>query len=98
MIEIPLDNGSANAHQTFSVELGGKYLSFEMNYLSYNELPGWTVNISRDGTPLVTGAMLVPGADIVANYRANIGILLFVGDEPTLDNLGVDNHLIWVSE
>lgn len=98
MIEIQLSNGSANAHQTFSVELGGKYLSFELNYLSYLELPGWTVNILRDGTPIVTGAMLVPGIDIVANYRADIGMLLFVGDEPTLDNLGIDNHLLWVSE
>lgn len=98
MIEIPLSNGSANAHQTFSVELGGKYLSFELNYLSYLNAPGWTMNIKRDNTPLVTGAMLVPGVDVVANYRADIGLLLFVGDEPTLDNLGIDNHLLWVSE
>lgn len=98
MIEIPLSNGSANAHQTFSVELGGKYLSFELNYLSYLNTPGWTMDIKRDNTPIVTGAMLVPGVDVVANYRAGIGILLFVGDEPTLDNLGVDNHLLWVSE
>lgn len=98
MIEIPLSNGSANAHQTFNVELGGKYLSFELNYLSYLSVPGWTMNITRDGTPLVTGAMLVPGADVVANYRADIGLLVFVGDEPTLDNLGIDNHLLWVSE
>lgn len=98
MIEIPLSNGSANAHQTFSVELGGKYLTFELNYLSYLNTPGWTMDIKRDNTPLVTGAMLVPGVDVVANYRADIGLLLFVGDEPTLDNLGVDNHLLWVSE
>lgn len=98
MIEIPLLNGSANAHQGFSVELGQQYLTFSVNYLSYLDTPGWSVDVSRDGTPLISGAMLVPGADIAANYRAGIGLLIFVGDEPTLNNLGVDNHLLWVSE
>ena len=96
MIEIPLANGSANAHQRFGVQLGDNYLDFEINFISYTDTPAWTVNIYRDGTPLVTGAMLVPGADIIANYRAGIGRLVFVGDEVTLNNLGVDNHLTWV--
>lgn len=98
MTEIPLSSGSANAHQRFSVQVGDNYLDFEINYLSYIDKPAWTVNISRDGTHLVTGAMLVPGADITVNYRANIGRFVFVGDEVTLDNLGIDNHLVWVSE
>lgn len=98
MQEIPLSNGSANAHQEFSLQLGDNYLDFEVNYLSYTDTPAWTMNILRDGTPLVTGAMLVPGADVVTGYRANIGRFVFVGDEVTLDNLGVNNHLVWVSE
>lgn len=95
---IPLSNGSSNAHQEFSLQLGDDYLDFEVNYISYTDTPAWSMNILRDGTPLVLGAMLVPGADIIASYRANIGRFVFVGDEVTLDNLGVNNNLVWVEE
>jgi len=98
MQEIPLSNGSANAHQQFSLQLGDNYLSFEVNYISYTDTPAWTLNIKRDATPLVMGAMLVPGADIINSCRAGIGRFVFVGDEVTLDNLGVSNHLVWVDE
>lgn len=98
MTEIPLSSGSANAHQHFGIQLGENYLDFQINYLSYLDVPAWTVNILRDGTELVNGAMLVPGADIISGYRADIGRLVFVGTEVTLDNLGVDNHLVWVAE
>lgn len=98
MTEIPLSSGSANAHQRFGIQLGENYLDFEIDYLSYIDKPAWSMNILRDGTYLVTGAMLVPGADVINGYRAGIGRLVFVGDEVTLDNLGIDNHLVWVSE
>lgn len=98
MQEIPLSNGSANAHQQFNLQLGDNYLDFEIDYLSYLDVPAWSMNIYRDGTPLVLGAMLVPGANVVSGYRADIGLFVFTGDEVTLDNLGVNNHLVWVSE
>lgn len=98
MQEIPLSNGSENAHQQFSLQLGDNYLDFEVNYISYTDTPAWSMDILRDGTPLVQGAMLVPGADVVTGYRAGIGMFVFVGDEVTLDNLGESNHLVWVSE
>jgi hypothetical protein len=98
MVEIPLSNGSENAHQLFSVQLGDNYLDFEINYLAYIDVPCWTVNIRIDGTPIVMGAMLVPGADIVANYNVDIGRFVFVGDEATLDNLGKNNTLVWVTQ
>lgn len=98
MTEIPLANGSANAHQQFGITLGENYLTFEVNYISYLDKPAWTMNVLRDGTYLVSGAMLVPGADVISTYRAGIGRLVFVGEEVTLNNLGVDNHLVWVSE
>ncbi len=98
MQEIPLSNGSTNAHQKFSLNIGDNYLDFEVNYISYTDTPAWTMNIFRDGSPLVMGAMLVPGADIINGYHADIGRFVFVGDEVTLDNLGVSNHLVWVNE
>jgi hypothetical protein len=98
MIEIPLSNGSSNAHQQFNARVGDNLLTFQVNYISYTDTPAWSMNILQDGAVLIHGAMLVPGADIATSYRAGIGRFVFVGDEPTLDNLGVNNHLVWVAE
>ncbi len=98
MIEIPLSNGAINAHQSFNCRVGDNNLSFEVDFISYTDTPAWTMRIKQDGSVLVDGAMLVPGADITTAYRAGIGRFVFVGDEVTLDNLGVDNHLVWVAE
>jgi len=98
MIEIPLKGGSANAHQQFSVTIDNVYLTFTLNYLSYVDTPGWSMDITRDGLLIVAGAMLVPGADVTATYNAGIGRFIFSGAEPTLDNLGIANNLTWVAE
>lgn len=98
MIEIPLLNGSVNAHQRFSVQLGVNLIDFQVDYVSYLDSPAWSMNLFRDGSPLVLGAMLEPGCDVIGNYRAKIGMLVFVGDAVTLDNLGIANHLVWVTE
>lgn len=98
MIEIPLVGGAANSHQKFSAVLGNNLLDFELKYVSYTGVPAWSMNITRDGSPLVMGAMLEPGCDVIQGYRAKIGRLVFVGSPVTLDNLGIDNHLVWVSE
>ena len=98
-VEVPLQNGAVNAHQKFNIQLGDNLLDFEVNYVgSYTGAPGWSMDISRDGSKLVSGAMLVPGCDVIANYNAGIGLLIFVGEDPTLDNLGTANHLCWVAE
>lgn len=96
MIGIPLRNGSANAHQRFAMLLGDNFLNFEVDFISYIDTPQWSINIYRDGTPLVLGAMLAPGADVIANFDAGIGSIVFVGDEPTIDNLGIANNLVWM--
>lgn len=98
MQTIPLSNGAINAHQRFSVQLAGSLLRFEINYVSYLDDPAWSMDIYRDGTPLVRGAMLEPGCDVIQHYGAGIGRLVFIGKEVTLDNLGVDNTLVWVNE
>jgi hypothetical protein len=98
MVEIPLTNGATNAHQRFSVQLGTNLIDFQLDFISYLDKPAWSMNLYRDGSPLVYGAMLEPGCDVIDNYRAGIGLLIFVGDPVTLDNLGVANHLVWVTE
>ena len=98
MVEIPLLSGSTNAHQRFSIQLGVNLINFEIDYISYLDSPAWSMNLFRDGSALVRGAMLEPGCDVIANYRAKIGMLIFVGDPVTLGNLGIANHLVWVTE
>lgn len=98
MLQIPLKNGAANAHQRFSVQLGDNLIDFEIDYNSYLDSPSWSLNLYRDGTRLIAGAMLEPGADIIGPYQVGIGRLVFVGEEVTLDNLGVANQLVWVED
>lgn len=96
MIEVPLRGGAANAHQEFTMLLGDNTLDFTLNYVTqYN---AWSLDISRDDVSLVRGAMLEPSSDIIKTYNAQIGKLVFVGEEVTLDNLGTANHLVWVSD
>lgn len=98
MQAIPLSNGAINAHQRFTVPLGGVLVRFEINYVSYLDSPAWSMDLYRDGYPLVYGAMLEPGCDVIQSYNAGIGKLIFTGEDPTLDNLGVTNSLVWISE
>lgn len=97
MITIPLLNGAANAHQVFTIQLGDNLLDFTLNYITIAG-PAWSVDISREGVTLISGAMLEPNAIITDNYDADIGRLIFTGADVTLDNLGVDNTLVWLSD
>lgn len=94
-IQIPLVGGSVNAHQTFTMALGGRTLDFTLNYIETLEQPQWSMDISENGQALISGATLEPSRDVIRVYNAGIGKLYFIGEEVTLDNLGVDNQLIW---
>lgn len=97
MIQIPLIGGASNAHQVFSIQLGENFLTFELNYITLAG-PAWSLDISLAGQKIIAGAMLEPGAVITENYSSNIGRLAFVGDDVTLDNLGVSNSLVWIAD
>lgn len=96
MIEIPLLGGSANAHQKFSQQLGGRLLRFEVNYLSYLEEPAWALDLYQGNYAIATGLMLEPGSNLLSDYDTDVGMLVFTGAMPTLDNLGTENQLTWL--
>lgn len=98
MIEITLKSGSENAHQRFTQKLGDNLLEFRVNYLAYQEAPLWALDIYRDGAPVALGLGLNAGAVLTEahNLPSDIGRLVFVGAEATLNNLGKDNHLVWL--
>jgi len=94
MQEIPLTN---EPHQKFTINLGGTNLTFYVNYKTYVDMPAWSVDIYQGGTLLIAGAMLEPNADLFDLYNLGLGRLIFVGEPVTLDNLGADNHLVWIA-
>lgn len=96
MLTIPLAAGADNSHQRFSVQLGDNLISFEIDFISYLDAPAWSMNIVRGGIRLAAGVMLESGSDIIQSYRAGIGQMVFTGKDVTLDNLGVDNSLVWI--
>lgn len=93
MMTIPLSGGSVNAHQTFFIQLGENFLEFKLNYITRYSI--WSLDVLKEGVILMSGAMLLPGSEITKSYNANIGRLLFVGLDTTIDNLGIDNKLVW---
>jgi hypothetical protein len=100
---IPLLNGAVNAHQEFTVTLGGNVLDFKCNYttpiIAGTITPSWILDISQDDVRLASGLALEPNAVLLESYSSlSIGTFVFVGEETTLDNLGTDNFLVWISD
>lgn len=96
MQTIPLAAGVDNAHQRFSVQLGENLIAFQVDFISYLDVPAWSMNLIRGGVTLASGVMLEPGSDVIQSYQAGIGQLVFTGKDVTLDNLGIDNFLVWI--
>lgn len=92
---IPLIGGSANAHQTFEIQLGENLVEFNLNYVQSGQ---WELNLSISDEVIASGLMLEPNCDILQSHsNLDIGQLIFVGEDTTLDNLGISNTLTWVS-
>lgn len=93
---IPLQGGSANAHQVFTVQLGENLVDINLNYLQSGQ---WSMNIDQEGQRIVSGAMLETNCDILQswNITSSFGRIVLTGQKATLDNLGIDNTLSWVS-
>ena len=87
--------------QTFSAQLGSNTLTLELQWMA--RLAVFRVNISTAaGTVLTAGRFLQPGVDLLAGLypppKAAYGSLTLEGKQPTPDNLGVDNTLVWADE
>ncbi len=92
MIEIPLTGGAANAHQRFDYVADGVVYDFRIDWVTRYKF--WVMSIYRGGAPIVTGVSLFPDQIV---YRGDI-VLAFVGEDPTLENLGASNKLVHVDE
>jgi len=94
MKTIPLVGGAVNSHQVFSAQLGDSLIEFTVNYVQRGQ---WSVDLRKADTLIAAGLMLEPNANIIQSLNLGLGQLIFVGDEPTLDNLGRSNSLNWVA-
>jgi hypothetical protein len=94
--EIPLSGGAENAHQSFYAQLGAHEITFKLDFMSYVDDPYWNCDLAENGETLVAGLKLVGGCDLLEPYQLGLGKLIMTGAVPTLDNLGAENHLIWV--
>ena len=95
---IPLNGGAKNAHQDFVVDIGNHEVTFRLDYCGYVDIPFWNLSMWERNEPIVEGLTLQTDADLLAPYQLGMGKLIMTGDTPTLDNLGVDNCLVWVAE
>jgi hypothetical protein len=87
--------------QTFSARLGANSLTIELQWMARLEV--FRVNIlTALGATLTAGRILLPGVDLLAGLypppQISYGSLTLEGDQPTPDNLGVANLLVWSDE
>lgn len=97
MFEVKMQGTVRNAHQEFSVTLGDYIFNFNMDWRErYEE---WSVRIQVEGQEdsLITDAVLNPGTNLLDGING-YGRFYSYGEQPTLDNIGIDSFLIWVSD
>ncbi|WP_060476727.1 phage baseplate plug family protein [Pseudomonas monteilii] len=87
--------------QTFTAQLGVNTLTIELQWAV--RLQVFQVNIrAASGALLTAGRYLLPGVDLLAGLyppsKVAYGSLTLEGAQPTPDNLGKDNLLVWSDE
>ena len=87
--------------QTFIARLGKNTLTIQLQWMSRLEVFRVSI-LTALGVPLTSGRFLLPGADLLAGLYPPpdiaYGSLTLEGAQPTPDNLGVNNLLVWSDE
>jgi len=94
---IPVLQGIDNSHQVVSALLGDHFLEFQINWNTRFEY--WSCDIYESGVALALSLVFNPPTNILngLNLTEEYGQIVFMGDVATLDNLGLSNSLVWVS-
>ena len=92
MFSIPIRGNDKN--QRFEIQLGENLVEFRLNYLENFEQ--WAIDMSIEGELIAAGAILLPG-QLIAQLTAERlgGVLGFLGEPATLENLGLANRLVF---
>lgn len=83
--------------QTLSVQLGANLVRLKIQWMArFNH---FRVDISYlDGALITGGRIMNIGVDLLNGLYppAYLGQMYMIGSEPTPDNLGIDNELVWI--
>jgi hypothetical protein len=81
--------------QSIDVGLSGNFVTIRLSYVTL--IDAWAMDIYQSGVPLYAGIMLRSNADMLQswNVRETFGAMTLIGAEPTFDNLGEANVLVW---
>ena len=85
----------ATAYYTFNVELANLVALVTLNWVTTKGF--YKVSITIDNEEVVRGKGLHPDIDLLKSTELAIGKLYLEGAEPTLDNIGIDNRLVYES-
>ena len=85
----------ATAFYEFNVEIAGQVAYIKMHWSTIGEFYRVTITLGDD--TIVKGKGLHPGIDLLKSTDLEIGQLYLEGITPTLENIGIDNRLIYES-
>lgn len=88
--EIPLEPDS---YQRFTVPLSGRPITISLRWL--HQYGFYAVDIVENGVAITQGRGLHPGINLLAGLNTGLGTLMLEGRQPTLENLGQRNRLVY---
>lgn len=87
---IPLEPGP---YQRMTVTLSERVITLRLRWLMQYEF--YAVDILEGGEPITLGRGLHPDVNLLAGLNTGLGTLMLEGKQPTLENLGRRNRLIY---
>lgn len=98
MIEIPLNT---NPEQIFNITIDD--IKYDMRVIYNSRLESWSVDISQNGTALVSGVELLGGVDILGQYNFDLKNMFTVNifdgkTDAKIDTLGIENKLFVLTD
>lgn len=85
---------SGLAYQRFTVTQDDIRLQIYLHWLTRYSY--YSVDIyDGSGNPVASGRALHPGVNLLGGLNVNMGSLILEGEQPTINNLGATNSLVW---
>lgn len=98
MIEIPLNS---NPEQLFSVTIND--VTYDARVILNSRTGVWTIDLSSNGSEVISGVPLLSGVDIFAQYTIPISNVYAVNlenlrQDPSRDSLGTSSKLLILTD
>lgn len=92
-----VEGGAVNAHQQFELQVNNAIYELRLDYLE--QVESWALSVTQEEERLADSVILRGGANLFSTFPklTSVARLYVVGDEPTLNNLGLTNSIVWES-